>query len=138
MFWFCAALSAAGVLESVICSCLLAEFAGYWLQRLVDRNMLFLTRNQIAQHLLPYGPTQPTRSESDQGATRKRFSLGGHRSAKFRIRFFYFHRVFRAIAARYHHVSNECLATASPRYRLATPLCPRSGGPTGEGEAAFQ
>jgi sterol desaturase/sphingolipid hydroxylase (fatty acid hydroxylase superfamily) len=35
MFWFCAALSAAGVLESVICSCLVAEFAGYWLHRLL-------------------------------------------------------------------------------------------------------
>ena len=28
MCWFCAALSAAGVLESVICSCLVAELAG--------------------------------------------------------------------------------------------------------------
>ena len=28
MCWFCAALSAAGVLESVVCSCLVAELAG--------------------------------------------------------------------------------------------------------------
>jgi hypothetical protein len=28
MCWFCAALSAVGVLESVVCSCLVAELAG--------------------------------------------------------------------------------------------------------------
>jgi sterol desaturase/sphingolipid hydroxylase (fatty acid hydroxylase superfamily) len=77
MFWFCAALSAAGVLESVICSCLVAEFAGYWLHRLLHSDKLpFLSRNHMAHHLLLYGPTQPMRAESYEDATHGRFSLG--------------------------------------------------------------
>ncbi len=77
MFWFCAALSAAGVLESVICSCLVAEFAGYWLHRLLHSDKLpFLSRNHMAHHLLLYGPTQPMRAESYKDATHGRFSLG--------------------------------------------------------------
>ena len=35
MFWLCAALSAAGILEPVICSCVAAEWAGYQLQQLL-------------------------------------------------------------------------------------------------------
>jgi sterol desaturase/sphingolipid hydroxylase (fatty acid hydroxylase superfamily) len=77
MFWFCAALSAAGVLESVICSCLVAEFAGYWLHRLLHSDKLpFLSRNHMAHHLLLYGPTQPMRGESYKDATGGRLSLG--------------------------------------------------------------
>ncbi len=34
MFWLRTALSAGGMLESVICCCLAAEIAGYWLHRL--------------------------------------------------------------------------------------------------------
>ena len=57
MSWFCAALSAAGVLESVICSFLVAEFAGYWLHRLLPDNRLpLLSRNHLAHSLLLYGP----------------------------------------------------------------------------------
>jgi sterol desaturase/sphingolipid hydroxylase (fatty acid hydroxylase superfamily) len=77
MFWFCAALSAAGVLESVICSCIVAEFAGYWLHRLLHSDKLpFLSRNHMAHHLLLYGPTQPMRAQSYKDATHGRFSLG--------------------------------------------------------------
>jgi hypothetical protein len=51
MFWFCAALSAAGVLESVICSFLVAEFAGYWLHRALPSNRLpLLSRNHPAHY----------------------------------------------------------------------------------------
>ena len=65
MFWFCAALSAAGVLESVICSFLVAEFAGYWLHRLLLGNRLpLLSRNHLAHYLLLYGPPYLTRGES--------------------------------------------------------------------------
>ena len=77
MFWFCAALSAAGVLESVICSCLVAEFSGYWLHRLLHSDKLpFLSRNHMAHHLLLYGPTQPMRADNYKDATHGRFSLG--------------------------------------------------------------
>jgi sterol desaturase/sphingolipid hydroxylase (fatty acid hydroxylase superfamily) len=77
MFWFCAALSAAGVLESVICSCLLAEFAGYWLHRLLHSEKLpQLSRSHMAHHLILYGPTQPMRADSYMDATHGRFSLG--------------------------------------------------------------
>lgn len=34
MFWLRTALSAGGMLESVICCCLAAEIAGYWLHQL--------------------------------------------------------------------------------------------------------
>src|SRR5258706_12231296 len=43
MFWFCAALSAAGALELVICSFVLAVFFGYWL----DRPALYLKVLQL-------------------------------------------------------------------------------------------
>jgi sterol desaturase/sphingolipid hydroxylase (fatty acid hydroxylase superfamily) len=77
MFWFCAALSAAGVLESVICSCLVAELAGYWLHRLLHSDKLpFLSRRHMVHHLLLYGPLQPMRAENYKDATNGRFSLG--------------------------------------------------------------
>jgi len=77
MFWFCAALSAAGVLESVICSCLVAELAGYWLHRLLHSDKLpFLSRSHMVHHLLLYGPMQPMRAERYKDATSGRFSVG--------------------------------------------------------------
>jgi len=77
MFWFCAALSAAGVLESVICSCLVAELAGYWLHRLLHSDKLpILSRSHMVHHLLLYGPMQPMRAERYKDATNGRFSLG--------------------------------------------------------------
>jgi sterol desaturase/sphingolipid hydroxylase (fatty acid hydroxylase superfamily) len=77
MFWFCAALSAAGVLESVICSFLVAEFTGYWLHRLLHSDRLpFLSRSHMVHHLLLYGPLQPMRAENYRDATRGRVSLG--------------------------------------------------------------
>jgi sterol desaturase/sphingolipid hydroxylase (fatty acid hydroxylase superfamily) len=77
MFWFCAALSAAGVLESVICSFLVAEFTGYWLHRLLHCDKLpFLSRSHMSHHLLLYGPLQPMRGETYKDATCDRVSIG--------------------------------------------------------------
>jgi len=77
MCWFCAALSAAGVLESVVCSCLVAELAGYWLHRLLHSDKLpFLSRSHMIHHLFQYGPMQPMRAEHYKDATGGRFSLG--------------------------------------------------------------
>jgi len=77
MFWFCAALSAAGVLESVICSFLVAELAGYWLHRLLHSDRLpFLSRSHMIHHLLLYAPFQPMRAQNYKDATRGRVSLG--------------------------------------------------------------
>ena len=77
MFWFCSALSAAGVLEAVVCSCLVAEFTGYWLHRLLHSDKLpFLSRNHMAHHLVLYGPTQPMRGQTYKDATNGRASLG--------------------------------------------------------------
>ena len=77
MFWLCAALSAAGVLESVICSCLVAELIGYWLHRLLHSDRLpFLSRRHMVHHLLLYGPQQPMRAERYKDATKGRWSLG--------------------------------------------------------------
>src|SRR5258708_36941951 len=76
MFWFCAALSAAGVLESVICSCLVAELVGYWLHRLLHSGKLpFLSRSHMLHHLLLYGPMQPMRAEHYNNVTPGRLSL---------------------------------------------------------------
>jgi sterol desaturase/sphingolipid hydroxylase (fatty acid hydroxylase superfamily) len=77
MFWLRVVLSATGFLEPFICSCLLAEFVGYWLHRLLHSDKLsFLSRNHMAHHLLLYGPTQPMRAKTYKDATHERFSLG--------------------------------------------------------------
>lgn len=60
MFWVCATLSAAGVLESVICSCLLAELAGYRVCRILRRDQLSAPIGcYIGQQFLRYGPGVP-------------------------------------------------------------------------------
>src|SRR5258706_1783400 len=73
MFWFCAALSAAGVLESVICSCLLAEVAGYWLHPpLPSEKVAQLSRSHMGHHPILYGPTPANRPASYKDATHGR------------------------------------------------------------------
>jgi hypothetical protein len=75
MFWFCSALSAAGVLEPIICSCLVAEFASYWLHRLVHSYKLpLLSRGYLAHHLLRYGPLRAMLGDGHNDARRVRFS----------------------------------------------------------------
>ena len=77
MCWFCAALSAAGVMESVVCSFLIAELVGYWMHRLLHSDKLhFFSRNHMIHHLLLYGPSQPMRAAHYKDATRGRFSIG--------------------------------------------------------------
>ncbi len=145
MFWFCAALSAAGVLESVICSCLVAELAGYWLHSLLHSDKLpFLSRSHIVHHLLLYGPMQPMRAEHYKDATRARFSLGscvdsaGHVDTNLSIGFFLFDRIFRTLAASHRPLNRKGLAIALQRYKLTMSLDSLRGESTAEGEAAFQ
>lgn len=40
MFWLCAALSTAGILEPLLCSCVAAELVGYRLQQLLGSDNL--------------------------------------------------------------------------------------------------
>ena len=116
MFWFCAALSAAGVLESVICSCLVAELAGYWLHGLLPSDKLpFLSRSHMVHQLLPYGPTQPMRAER-----------------------YLFDRIFRTLATRHRPLNRKGLAIALPRYKLTMVLDSLRHQSTAEREAAFQ
>jgi hypothetical protein len=123
MFWFCATLSSAGVLESVICSFLVAEFAGYWLHRLLPGNRLhLLSRNHLAHYLLLYGPPNPMRWESYRyrnGASQGNADLETRPPRR---------------------VDRKGFEIAMLRYRLTSPLHSRSlgGERTGERKAAFQ
>jgi len=121
MFWFCAALSAAGVLESVISSFLVAEFAGYWLHRLLPSNRLpLLSRNHLAHYLLLYGPPYPMRAESYRYSNQV-----SHGNVD--------------LEARPHRrVNRKGLEIALLRYRLTSPLHSLGGERIGERKAAFQ
>jgi len=121
MFWFCAALSAAGVLESVICSFLVAEFAGYWVHRALPSDRLpILSRNHLAHYLLLYGPPYPRRAES-YGYR--------HRSS---------HGDVDLGAGLLCRIDRKGLEIALLRYKLTPPLHSLGGERTGEGKAAFQ
>lgn len=122
MFWFCAALSAAGMLECAICSCIMAEFAGYWLHRVLNRDKApFVSPNQIAHHLLLYGPTQPICSDIYQDTIQRRSSFAG-RIQQFWHRVFLFRRIVHALGARDRPVNKKCLAIPLQRYTLVR-LC---------------
>lgn len=59
MFWLYAALSSAGILEPVLCSCVAAELIGYRLQELVGNDrLLFLTGIRSFTQLLLLKPQQ--------------------------------------------------------------------------------
>jgi hypothetical protein len=59
MFWLYAALSSAGILEPVICSCVAAEWIGYRLQELVGNDrLLFLSGIRSFTQLLLLKPQQ--------------------------------------------------------------------------------
>jgi sterol desaturase/sphingolipid hydroxylase (fatty acid hydroxylase superfamily) len=141
MFWFCAALSAAGVLESVICSCLVAELAGYWLHGLLHSYKLpFLNRSHMVHHLLLYGPMQPRWAERYKGAAIHHHSVDGasHMDTNFGIGFFLFDRIFRTLATRHCPLNRKGLAVALQRYRLSMSLDTLRRESAAEGEAAFQ
>jgi hypothetical protein len=66
-----------GIPLTLAISCLLAEFFGYWLHRLLHSDKIpFLSRGHLIHHFLIYGPGQPMRHDEYQDATRHRFSVG--------------------------------------------------------------
>lgn len=70
-------VSLIGILLTMAGSCLLAEFMGYWLHRLLHSDkILFLCRAHLIHHFLTYGPGQPMRHDEYHDATDCRFSVG--------------------------------------------------------------
>src|SRR6201987_6288020 len=66
-----------GIPIPLLTSCLLAEFFGYWLHRLLHSDRIpLLRRGHLIHHFLIYGPGQPMRLEKYQDATDHRFSVG--------------------------------------------------------------
>jgi sterol desaturase/sphingolipid hydroxylase (fatty acid hydroxylase superfamily) len=66
-----------GIPVTLVLSCLLAEFFGYWLHRLLHSDKIpFLSRGHLIHHFLIYGPGQPMRHDQYQDATDSRFSIG--------------------------------------------------------------
>ena len=68
-------LAAASI--TLVVSCLLSEFLGYWLHRLLHSDkIVFLSRGHLIHHFLVYGPGQPMRHERYHNSTDDRFSIG--------------------------------------------------------------
>jgi sterol desaturase/sphingolipid hydroxylase (fatty acid hydroxylase superfamily) len=66
-----------GVLATLVDSVVVAEFAGYWLHRLLHSDKIpALSRSHLIHHFLVYGPRQPMRVHAYHDATEKRFSVG--------------------------------------------------------------
>jgi sterol desaturase/sphingolipid hydroxylase (fatty acid hydroxylase superfamily) len=66
-----------GVLATLVDSIVVAEFAGYWLHRLLHSGRIpALSRGHLIHHFLIYGPRQPMRAEDYHDATDNRFSVG--------------------------------------------------------------
>jgi sterol desaturase/sphingolipid hydroxylase (fatty acid hydroxylase superfamily) len=66
-----------GIVATLFDSIVVAEFAGYWLHRLLHSDRLpALSRGHLIHHFLIYGPRQPMRAEDYRDATADRFSLG--------------------------------------------------------------
>jgi len=66
-----------GVPLDLAISCLLAEFFGYWLHRLLHSDKIpLLSRGHLIHHFLIYGPGQPMRRDHYHDATADRFSAG--------------------------------------------------------------
>ena len=66
-----------GIPLALLISCLLAEFFGYWLHRLLHSDKIpFLSRGHLIHHFLIYGPGQPMRLDKYHDATEQRFSVG--------------------------------------------------------------
>ena len=66
-----------GVVATLLDSIVVAEFAGYWLHRLLHSDRIpALSRGHLIHHFLIYGPRQPMRAEDYHDATDSRFSLG--------------------------------------------------------------
>jgi sterol desaturase/sphingolipid hydroxylase (fatty acid hydroxylase superfamily) len=66
-----------GIPLTLFGACLLAEFFGYWLHRLLHSDKIpFLSRRHLIHHFLIYGPGQPMRLDKYHDATDNRFSVG--------------------------------------------------------------
>jgi sterol desaturase/sphingolipid hydroxylase (fatty acid hydroxylase superfamily) len=66
-----------GVVATLLDSIVVAEFAGYWLHRLLHSDRIpALSRGHLIHHFLIYGPQQPMRAEDYHDATTDRFSVG--------------------------------------------------------------
>jgi sterol desaturase/sphingolipid hydroxylase (fatty acid hydroxylase superfamily) len=70
-------ITAAGVTITLAASCLVAEFAGYWLHRLLHNDRFpALSQGHLIHHFLIYGPDQAMRHDEYHDATHGRFSVG--------------------------------------------------------------
>jgi sterol desaturase/sphingolipid hydroxylase (fatty acid hydroxylase superfamily) len=66
-----------GVVATLVDSVVVAEFAGYWLHRLLDSNKFpALSRGHLVHHFLIYGPRQSMRARGYLHATDNRTSVG--------------------------------------------------------------
>ena len=66
-----------GVVATLVDSVVVAEFAGYWLHRLLDRDKFpALSRGHLIHHFLIYGPRQGMRAGEYHDATDSRTSVG--------------------------------------------------------------
>ncbi len=66
-----------GVVATLVDSVVVAEFAGYWLHRLLHSDRFpGLSRGHLIHHFLIYGPRQPMRAGEYHDATDDRFSVG--------------------------------------------------------------
>ena len=66
-----------GVVATLVDSVVVAEFAGYWLHRLLHSDEFpALSRGHLIHHFLIYGPRQPMRAGGYHDATDNRFALG--------------------------------------------------------------
>jgi sterol desaturase/sphingolipid hydroxylase (fatty acid hydroxylase superfamily) len=66
-----------GIVATLVESVVVAEFAGYWLHRLLHSDMFpSLSRGHLIHHFLIYGPRQPMRAGEYHDATDNRFSVG--------------------------------------------------------------
>src|SRR2546428_9563416 len=66
-----------GVVATLVDSVVVAEFAGYWLHRLLHSDKFpSLSRGHLIHHFLIYGPRQPMRAGEYRDATANRLSVG--------------------------------------------------------------
>ena len=65
------------LVATLVGSVVVAEFAGYWLHRLLHSDKFpALSRGHLIHHFLIYGPRQPMRAAEYHDATDQRFSVG--------------------------------------------------------------
>ena len=66
-----------GIIATLVDSVVVAEFAGYWLHRLLHSDRFpVLSRGHLIHHFLVYGPRQPMRAAEYHDGTDNRFSVG--------------------------------------------------------------